>query len=243
MTTPRRLLSCLAFACAAQAAQAASGFGVSPLRLDLNGSAPMGTFTITNSGDTPVVIQAQPRLWRQVDGRDVNEPTRALLVNPAIVTLQPGEVQVVRVALRAAPERERETGFRMHFTEVPQPGEAGGDGMNIRLVKRMDVPVFVAPVSGKPRPAGEVSALAEAGTLKLDFGNSGTAHWRLGELVVADARTGALLGNPTVVSVLPGGARRLELPLQGRAMPGAVVVRADAGGQPFEARLEVAGQR
>ena len=167
-------------------------------------------------------------------------------MNPAIVSLKPGESQVVRVALRGAPDAARETGFRMFFTEVPQAGPtdaAPGDGMNIRIVKRMDVPVFVAPVAGQPRPAGELRASAGEASLRLDFGNGGTAHWRLGELEVLDSRTGESLGKPTVVSVLPGGMRRIELPLRGREVPASVEVRADAGGQPYRAEVEVQSPR
>src|SRR5690606_30796718 len=80
----RRALAAVVMFGAAQAAWAASGFGVSPLRLDLSASKPMASYTLTNSGDTPVVIQAQPRAWRQEHGRDVLGDTRAFLVNPAI---------------------------------------------------------------------------------------------------------------------------------------------------------------
>jgi fimbrial chaperone protein len=242
----RRALVACALATLVQGASAASGFGVSPLRLELSAAKPMASFTLTNSGDTPVVIQAQPRQWRQVDGQDVHEATRALLVNPAIVSLKPGESQVVRVALRGAADAERETGFRMFFTEVPQaaPTDAApAGGMNIRIVKRMDVPVFVAPVAGQAKPAGELRASAAGASLRLDFGNSGTAHWRLGELEVLDARTGEPFGNPTVVSVLPGGMRRIVLPMRGRAVPASIAVKADAGGHPYRAEVEVQSPR
>ena len=237
----RRALAALLMFSLAQAGWAASGFGISPLRLDLSAAKPMASYVLTNSGDGPVVIQAQPRAWRQQQGRDVLEDTRAFLVNPAIVRLAPGESQVVRIALRAAPDRERETGYRMHFTEVPQPGEPEGPGgtLNVRLVKRMDLPVFVAPIAGDARPRGSLKASVDGATLRLLASNDGTAHWRLGELVVSDAGTGKALGNPLVVSVLPGGMRAVEIPLQGRATPEAVVVRADAEGEAFEARLQV----
>ena len=240
-----RLACLLALFGAATAARAASGFGVSPLRLELSAAQPMAAFTVTNAGAGPVVVQAQARAWRQVDGQDVNEPTRALLVNPGIVRLGPGESQVVRIALRAAPDRERETGYRMHFTEVPQPDvdapEAGR--LALRLVKRMDVPVFVAPVTGLPAPAGELRAVATAGTLTLAFANGGTGHWRLSELHVSDEQTGRVIGDRAVVSVLPGGIRQLRLPVDDDAVPARIIVRAEAGGEPFESRLGVETSR
>ena len=41
------------------------------------------------------------------------------------------------------------------------------------------------------------------------------------------------------VSVLPGGARYIELPLRGRPAPDAIVVKADANGEEFRTRLEL----
>lgn len=243
MTRLRQLLASLALLGFAHGAWAGSGFGVSPLRLDLSAPRPMAAFTLTNSGDVPVVIQAQPRAWRQVDGVDVSEPTRALLVNPAIVSLEPGQSQMVRVALRAAPDRRLESGYRMFFTEVPQTGDAASaekpQTTNIRIVKRMDVPVFVAPVEGEPKPDGRIGAQTKADSLRLDFENSGTGHWRLGELRVFDAASGEALANPTVVSVLPGGARHIELLLRGRPAPDAIVVKADVNGEEFRTRLDL----
>lgn len=241
----RRALAAVVMFGAAQVAWAASGFGVSPLRLDLSASKPMASYTLTNSGDTPVVIQAQPRAWRQEHGRDVLGDTRAFLVNPAIVRLEPGESQVVRIALRAAPDRERETGYRMHFTEVPQPDEGAkaDSALSVRLVKRMDLPVFVAPISGPARPRGTLKAHVQGSTLHLQASNEGLAHWRLGELVVSDVGTGKALGNPLVVSVLPGGMREIEIPLKDGAIPTVVEVKAEAAGGPFDARVAVETRR
>jgi len=230
---------------AATAARAGSGFGVSPLRLELSAAQPMAAFTVTNAGAGPVVVQAQARAWRQVDGQDVNEPTRALLVNPGIVRLGPGESQVVRIALRAAPDRERETGYRMHFTEVPQADANAPEAarLALKLVKRMDVPVFVAPIAGRSAPAGELRAVATPGTLTLEFANGGTGHWRLSDLHVSDERTGQVLGDRAVVSVLPGGTRQLSLPVDDSAVPGRILVKADAGGHGFESRIAVERSR
>lgn len=235
----RRTLATLTLLGLAHGAWAGGMFGLSPLRLNLSAQAPMGAFTLVNSGDVPVVVQAQPMAWRQADGRDLQEPTRALLVNPAIVSLAPGEQQVVRVALRAAPDRQTETGYRMLFTEVPQAGSAASAGSTVRIIKRMDVPVFVAPVEGDARPAGAVAAHAAGDMLGVSFSNEGTGHWRLGDLKVLDAASGAALGPPALVSVLPGGARRLEMRLGDRPVPQKVVVEADVDGQPFRTELAV----
>ncbi len=161
------------------------------------------------------------------------------LVNPAIVSLAPGERQVVRVALRAAPDRRAETGYRMLFTEVPQAGDSPSGASTVRIIKRMDVPVFVAPVDGAPRSAGAIAAQTTGDLLDLSFSNEGTGHWRLGDLKVLDATSGATLGPTTLVSVLPGGMRRLELRLGARRAPEKVVVEADVDGQPFRTELAV----
>src|SRR5690606_8496250 len=162
-----------------------------------------------------------------------------LLVNPAIVSLAPGERQVVRVALRAAPDRRAETGYRMLFTEVPQAGSGPSAGSTVRIIKRMDVPVFVTPIAGEAKAAGAVAVEATGDLLGVSFSNDGTGHWRLGDLKVLDAASGAALGPPALVSVLPGGMRRLEVRLGDRPAPAKVVVEADVDGQPFRTELAV----
>jgi len=239
MTVLRQVAAALALLGLGQIAWAGSGFGLSPLRLNLSAQAPMAAFTLSNSGDTRVVVQAQPMAWRQVDGRDVQETTRALVVNPAIISLAPGERQVVRVALRVAPDRRLETGYRMVFTEVPQTGSGPAGNTNVRIIKRMDVPVFVAPVEGESKPAGALVAEAADGVLGISFANSGTGHWRLGDLRIHDAATGAALGPPALVSVLPGAMRRLELRLGDKPAPEKLVLEADVDGQPFRTELAV----
>jgi len=238
-TLLRRILAALVLMGLAHGAWAGGVFGLSPLRLHLSAQAPMGAFTLVNSGDVPVVVQAQPITWRQADGRDLQEPTRALLVNPAIVSLAPGERQVVRVALRAAPDRRAETGYRMLFTEVPQAGSGPSAGSTVRIIKRMDVPVFVTPIAGEAKAAGAVAVEATGDLLGVSFSNDGTGHWRLGDLKVLDAASGAALGPPALVSVLPGGMRRLEVRLGDRPAPAKVVVEADVDGQPFRTELAV----
>ncbi|MCM5569962.1 fimbria/pilus periplasmic chaperone [Burkholderiaceae bacterium FT117] len=234
-----RAAAAIALLALGQAAWASGGFGLSPMRLDLTAQAPMAAFTLSNSGSEPIVVQAQPMAWRQVDGRDVQEATRALLVNPGIVSLAPGEQQVVRVALRAAPDRRLATGYRMLFTEVPQSESGPVSGTGIRIIKRMDVPVFVAPLEGETRPDGSIAADSTGDILGLSFANEGTGYWRLGDLKVVDAASGRQLTPPAVIGVLPGGMRRLELRLGDGPAPEKVVVEADVDGQPFRTELAI----
>ncbi len=145
----------LAIALFCSAASAAT-FGLSPLRVDLSGAAPTAVLTLTNGGDTPVTLQIQARSWRQVNGQDEQAPTTDFIVNPAAVTVPPGGEQIVRIALRTAPDRTTERAYRLVVREVPvpEPGAAPGS-LGLRMALAMDIPAYVAPVStdGVARPS------------------------------------------------------------------------------------------
>ena len=69
-------------------------------------------------------------------------------MSPAIFTLQPGEKQVVRIALRGAPDPRRERAYRVLVSEVPTPQlKTTPDASGFRIALRMDMPLFVAPLS------------------------------------------------------------------------------------------------
>src|SRR5512137_2414573 len=91
----------------------AGTFTISPLRVDFAGTAGTAALTVRNEEAAPVVVQAEGLAWSQDGGTDALQPTRDLLVSPAVFTLAPGGSQLVRVALRRTPDAARELAYRM----------------------------------------------------------------------------------------------------------------------------------
>ena len=123
----------------------AGTFTISPLRVDFTGAASTAALTVRNEEAAPVVVQAEGLAWSQDGGQDAFQPTRDLLVSPAVFTLAPGGSQLVRVALRRGPDATRELSYRMMLQEVPQAASPDFTGLQVAL--RLSIPVFVAPLA------------------------------------------------------------------------------------------------
>jgi fimbrial chaperone protein len=218
------LVAAVALLCLASFARAAT-FGLSPMRVELSPAAPTAVVQVSNAGDAPVTIQVQQRTWRQVDGKDLNEDTRALVVNPPIFTIKPLGRQVVRIALRAPPAGRVEQAYRMIFAEVPASRAEHGPGFAFQIALRLDIPVFVAPITGKATPKATWSIVGDDIAKRLRIGNEGNGNLRLTELKVTQGER--TLAEPGAIVVLPGAFRLVELsgkladdPLHVRALQG-----------------------
>lgn len=188
----------------------AGTFSISPLRVELSGAAQTGVLTIRNQEATPVVVQADTRLWTQADGQEQLSPTRDVLVSPAVFTIPANGSQIVRVALRRAPDAERELSYRLILTEVPQPANPDFTGLSVAL--RLSLPVFVAPAE-KAEPQLDWSATRNAdGRLALAARNSGNAHARVLNFTVTSATgNGGAVAQSTTAYILPGQSRTWTL--------------------------------
>src|SRR5512134_1449396 len=146
MTRQDFLLAWL-FALVTSAASAQSSFTVTPLRVDLSAQTPAAIIDVINTSQGALTLQVQQRAWTQADGADAQADVRDLILSPAIFTLQKGEKQVVRIALRGTPDVRRERAYRLLVSEVPVPQlKVAPDASGFRVALRMDLPLFVAPL-------------------------------------------------------------------------------------------------
>jgi fimbrial chaperone protein len=212
----------------------AANFALSPMRVELSAAAPTTVLTISNRGGETLTVQVQPRTWRQVDGHDEQLPTDELIVNPALATIPPDGEQIVRIALRTAPERDRERAYRLVIREVPAADAViSGSGFHIALA--MDIPAFVTPLAGGGA-AHPAIALDSAGPgARVRIANDGERHLRLADVVLTQG--GRQLAEHGVVVVLPGSARYLPLPAGISPASGSVVLKAQSNVGPIEETL------
>ena len=213
------LAGLLAFFMASAATQAGQ-ISIRPLGLVLTSEQPIRTFRVTNPGAEPVTVQIQPLSWRQHDENDELNPTRELLITPPIVTIPPGETQLVRAGLRRAPKPAEELAYRVQFSEIPPPPEAGFTGLVVAL--NISVPVFVTP----PAPVGAEAFwqgwMRPDGQLELQVANRGNAHLKLTQVRVL-ARGNEIGSRNTLIYVLPGSTRSLTVPVNGGLTSGSSV--------------------
>lgn len=195
-------------------AAAQNNYTVSPLRLDLSAKAPSTVLQVTNRGDAAATMQVQQRAWVQRNGQDEQTETRDLIISPAIFTFKPGETQVVRIALRGAPDRQVEGAYRIIVSEIPAPNVATApETFSFRIALRMDLPLFVAALEpGTPAPSFEF----ERASGRLLVRNEGRSHIRFTDFTLQQA--GRQLHSVPVFTVLPGSSISMELPQVDRAM-------------------------
>lgn len=222
----------LLFAIGPAAAQ--NNYTVSPLRLELSAKAPSTVLQVTNRGDAAATMQVQQRAWIQRGGQDEQDETRGLIISPAIFTFKPGETQVVRIALRAGPDRQIEGAYRILVSEIPAPSIAAApEVLSFRIALRMDLPLFVAALEpGPPAPSIEF----ERASGRLMVRNDGRSHIRFTDFSLQQA--GRQFHSVPVFTVLPGSFISLELAQDDRAATSAGA-RAEADSNAGPISLDV----
>lgn len=209
---------------------AAGVFSVTPVRIYMMPRDRAVAVTITNEGESPVVLQADLNLWRQkADGTDELSPTDDLILAPPIVKLGPKTRQVVRLARLRAPDAVRQLTYRLILREIPE-ATAPKDKVQVSIALALSMPVFITPPAAKREIACDAS-LAER-ELKVSCANSGSAYAQLREILVKQGER--LLGRfDGGAYILPGAKKAIPVKLGGttRAPSGAVqlVVTFDDG--------------
>jgi fimbrial chaperone protein len=183
-------------------------FNVSPVRVELSAQNRTQALTVRNDGAEPSVVQVQLYEWSQSAGQDILSPTAELLVSPPVFTVQPGQSQLLRVALRKEPDAARQLSYRAVLQEVPAQGRAGGPALNVAL--KISLPIFVEP-RVEATPALDWQARIDGGKLAISAHNGGNGHIQLGDFTLSDAQGRTLATQPQVSYILPGQTRSWTL--------------------------------
>lgn len=191
-----------------------AGFEVSPIRAEVLVPDRVADFELRNSSTEPVTVQVDVLAWQQDLHEERLAPATGVMVVPRIVSVAPGQLQRIRVALRDASQRG-ETAYRVHFREVPPPPPAGFVG--VRTALKMDVPLFfrddpmaASAVDWHVRRGGD-------GRLVLAAHNRGARHANFSGVRVTTP-AGAVLADMSGPRYVLSGARR-EWPLRTSSLP------------------------
>ncbi|MES2362138.1 MAG: fimbria/pilus periplasmic chaperone [Pseudomonadota bacterium] len=159
-------------------------FSVTPVRIYMTPRDRAVAVTITNEGDSEVVLQADLNAWSQKpDGTDEQVPTEDLILSPPIIKLAPNARQVVRLALLKPADASRQLIYRMIMREVPEALAARDKTIQVPISLALSMPVFITP----PPAKRDVTCQASRGTppaLNVSCTNSGTAYAQVREIVL-----------------------------------------------------------
>ena len=203
---------------AASCASASAGvFSVTPVRLYMTQRDRAIAVTLTNEGDSAIVLQADINAWSQKpDGTDELVLTEDLILAPPIIKLAPRARQVVRLALLVPADASRQLTYRMIIREVPEA--LPSTTIEVPIALALSMPVFITPPGAK-RLLDCSANRADAKNLAISCGNRGTAYSQIREASV-------LRGGKTLakfeggVYVLPGASKTVKLTADQIVQPG-----------------------
>jgi fimbrial chaperone protein len=190
------------------AASHAGVFSVTPVRLYMTLRDRAIAVTLTNEGDTEVVLQADINSWTQnADGSDVLVLTEDLILAPPIIKLAPKARQVVRLARLTPPDLNQQLTYRMIIREVPAALPA--QGIQVPIALALSMPVFITPPGAKADIQCR-TARVDASTLSANCGNTGNAYSQIREArLVRGEQTLAYFEGGSYV--LPGASKTISL--------------------------------
>jgi fimbrial chaperone protein len=185
----------------------AANVSVNPLRVEFSASHTGEALTLKNTGTTPVTIQPSVMKWSQTpEGKDELVATKEVLVAPALTEIAPGDTQIVRVALRRAPDPQQQLSYRILLREVPK--DIPANSQQVQIVINISLPVFVASSSPATPPKLDVTRDAAG---KLIVRNPGNSHVQVKEFTLTDSSKGQYKSQ-TMFYLLAQQQRTLSLP-------------------------------
>lgn len=166
----------------ASAAQAGE-WRVTPIRVNFERGARIGTVNVRNDGDTAMNFQVKAMAWAQdAEGKDQYEETNELIFFPKLLAIPPHEERVIRVGLRGPGGGAKEKTYRLYVEEVSPPRkDPDAGGATVAVTVRFAVPLFVFPT--KEELGGQLEKIeVDKGTIKAFVRNTGNKHFRVTSL-------------------------------------------------------------
>lgn len=120
----------------------ASSFHISPILGDVPQDNSSITFKVRNTDNKAIVLDISAKKWGQYNRKDILVPDKNLLIIPPVVSIQSGDTQLVRIAMRQK-RPPKELAYRLFFKEIPPSLPGGVSGIQTAL--QLNIPLFFAP--------------------------------------------------------------------------------------------------
>jgi fimbrial chaperone protein len=219
----------------------AGTFSVSPVRIFMDARERATGVTITNEGDTPLVMQAEIFQWKQKpDGSDELVPTEDLVLAPPILRLAGGARQTVRLAnLQPVTGADQKT-YRLIVREIPE-AQAPQTGVQVQVALAFSLPVFITPTAAK-RSLACTAQRVNATSVMATCENQGQAYAQASTLTLTTPSGNTLVSSDIRAGyILPQVKRSFELASGGTRVPGGPaklqVTQDDGSKQVFDVQL------
>jgi fimbrial chaperone protein len=203
----------------AVAAQQPGSILIWPVNPVIEGDTRAAALWLENPGKAPITLQVRVYAWAQQDGRNAYAPQDEILGTPPIVSIQPGERQLIRLTRTTPPPAEAEKPYRVVVDEIPTGDAPTAPGAAVSFRMRYSLPLFsYAKVEGRkdktPPPAPLLSwrSGSDAEGRFLEIRNRGAGHARLTNVAFAGGAKQSTVAEGLFGYVLPGSSMRWPLP-------------------------------
>ncbi len=202
------------------AAQQGGSVLIWPVNPVIEANTRAGALWLENKGGNPVTVQVRVFAWAQQDGREVYAEQDEILGTPPIITIQPGDRQLVRLTRTTPPPVEAERSYRLVIDEVPTSDGAAASGAAVSFRMRYSLPLFsyavnqAEPAKPAPRPVPQMAWRigSDGGARFLEISNNGAGHARLTDVALAGGRDRWTVAEGLFGYVLPASSMRWDLP-------------------------------
>lgn len=190
-----------------------------PVNPVIEGDARAAALWLENPGKAPITLQVRIYAWAQQDSHNAYAEQDEVIGTPPIVSIEPGQRQLVRLTRTTPPPAAAETPYRIVVDEVPTGNASAAPGASVSFRMRYSLPLFSYSQrdNGKakpPAPAPQISwrAGADAGGRFLEIRNDGTGHARFTDVSFAAGPQKSSVAQGLLGYVLPGASMRWPLP-------------------------------
>ena len=184
---------------------ARADISVNPVHAEITASAKTKSFTVSNGGLVPRLVQIKVFSWRQENGNDILTPAAELLAVPPVFTVQPGTQQTVRVALREYVQGELERTYRLLISEVPDRVLAG---MGVALAVQYSVPIFAEPLHPSDSPPRWALKRVSSKRFTLVAVNAANVHAKGGHIRITAPGSNDPIYDGTIAGYILAGQTR-----------------------------------
>lgn len=204
-------------------AQSPGSLLIWPISPVIEGDAPAAALWLENPGKAPITLQIRIFAWTQQNGEDLYGEQKDILGTPPILSIEPGQRQLIRLTRLVPPPGVPEKPYRVIVDQIPTADAAatpsGTQGAAVTFRMRYSLPLFSLAKTGDggkkavpPPPQLGWKTGSDGQGRYIEIRNSGTGHARLSD--VAFSRTGKRsgLGEGLFGYVLPGATMRWPLP-------------------------------
>jgi fimbrial chaperone protein len=225
---------------AASSAANAGQFSVTPVRIYMASKDRATAITLTNEGDTELVMQADVYEWKQKPGGEEDLTlSEDMILAPPIIKLAPKARQVVRLAMLKPVLPGQQLTYRMIVREIPE-AKPPEKGMQLQIALAFSLPVFISPPGVKRQLACTLQRTAPS-TVNALCNNTGNAYAQPVDFKLLGASGQILAGRDSGNYVLPGIQRSFEIKRTEGPIPGGnvrlQVTQDDASTQSFDVAL------